>query len=81
MVIDVPAFNAEEWHDLSRRTWGTVASADTRCDVVVNPDKIRHREHLCYLLKVFLCFSRPETCFDVEAMSSNIGTLMVPIES
>ena len=36
MVIDVPAFNAEEWPDLSRGTQGTVASADTRCDVVVN---------------------------------------------
>ena len=45
MVVDVPAFNVEEWPDLSRTTQGTVASADTRCDVVVNPDKMRHREH------------------------------------
>ena len=53
MVVDVPALNAEEWPDLSRRTWGTVASADTRCDVVVNPDKVRHREHRYHQLKVF----------------------------
>ena len=81
MEIDVPAFNAEEWPDLSRGTQGTVASADTRFDVVVNPDNIRHREHRYYQLKVFLRFSRPQTCFDVKATSSNIGTLTVPIES
>ena len=78
MVVDVPAFNAEEWPDLS---WGTQGSADTRCDVVVNPDKVRHREHRYYQLKVFLRNSRPQTCFDVKAMSSSIGTLTASIGS
>ena len=81
MVVDVLAFNAEEWPDLSRGTQGTIASADTRCDVVVNPDKIRHREHRYYQLKVFLRNSRPQTCFDVKAMSSSIGTLTASIGS
>ena len=53
MVVDVQALNAEEWPDLSRMTNGTVSGTGTRCDVVVNPNKARHREHRYYQLEVW----------------------------